>query len=53
VGFSATGSLLRSDFGMKTYIPVIGDEVTITIDAEFNHPANRQSRAGGGALIQW
>jgi polyisoprenoid-binding protein YceI len=38
VGFSATGVLKRSDFGVTTYIPVIGDLVTITIDAEFNHP---------------
>ena len=37
VGFSATGTLKRSDFGIATYIPVIGDVVTITIDAEFNH----------------
>jgi polyisoprenoid-binding protein YceI len=39
VGFSATGSLKRSDFGIGTYIPVIGDAVQIVIDAEFNHPA--------------
>ncbi len=39
VGFSATGTLKRSDFGIATYLPVIGDVVTITIDAEFNHPA--------------
>jgi polyisoprenoid-binding protein YceI len=38
VGFSATGSLERSDFGVATYLPVIGDTVSITIDAEFNHP---------------
>jgi polyisoprenoid-binding protein YceI len=38
VGFSATGSLKRSDFGVATYLPVIGDAVSITIDAEFNHP---------------
>jgi polyisoprenoid-binding protein YceI len=38
VGFSATGSLQRSDFGIATYLPVIGDVVSITIDAEFNHP---------------
>jgi polyisoprenoid-binding protein YceI len=37
LGFSATGSLKRSDYGIATYIPVIGDEVTLTIDAEFNH----------------
>ena len=39
VGFSATGTLKRSDFGIGTYIPVIGDAVQIVIDAEFNHPA--------------
>jgi len=39
VGFSATGSLKRSDFGIKQFVPVIGDEVAITIDAEFNHAA--------------
>lgn len=38
VGFSATGSLKRSDFGISTYLPMIGDGVTLTIDAEFNRP---------------
>lgn len=38
LGFSATGSLKRSDFGIATYIPVIGDVITLTIDAEFNRP---------------
>ncbi len=37
VGFSATGTLKRSDFGVSTYVPIIGDVVSITIDAEFNH----------------
>jgi polyisoprenoid-binding protein YceI len=37
VGFSASGTLKRSDFGIATYVPIIGDEVSITIDAEFNH----------------
>jgi polyisoprenoid-binding protein YceI len=37
LGFSATGSLKRSDFGITTYLPMIGDDITITIDAEFNH----------------
>jgi polyisoprenoid-binding protein YceI len=36
LGFSASGSLQRSDFGISTYLPLIGDVVTITIDAEFN-----------------
>jgi len=38
LGFSARGSLKRSDYGIATYIPVIGDTVNITIDAEFNQP---------------
>ncbi len=38
VGFTATGALRRSEFGVNRFVPVIGDEVTITIDAEFNHP---------------
>ena len=38
LGFSATGTLKRSDFGIATYIPVIGDAVNLTIDAEFNRP---------------
>ena len=37
LGFSATGTLKRSDFGISTYLPMIGDLITITIDAEFNH----------------
>lgn len=35
MGFSATGSLKRSDFGMSTYVPMIGDKVDIIIEAEF------------------
>lgn len=35
VGFSATGTLNRSDWGMNTYIPMIGDSVGFHIEAEF------------------
>lgn len=35
LGFSATGSLTRSDFGLDTYVPAIGDKVDIVIEAEF------------------
>jgi polyisoprenoid-binding protein YceI len=35
IGFNATGSLKRSDFGVKTYVPLIGDDVAITISAAF------------------
>lgn len=35
IGFSARGTLNRSDFGMTALIPNIGDEVEIIIEAEF------------------
>jgi len=35
LGFSATGSIKRSDFGMDQYIPMVGDRVDIEIYAEF------------------
>jgi|BEDMetMinimDraft_2_1075160.scaffolds.fasta_scaffold01472_4 polyisoprenoid-binding protein YceI len=34
VGFSARGVIKRSDFGMKTFLPAIGDEVTILLEVE-------------------
>ncbi len=34
VGFSARGSLNRSDFGLKTFIPYIGDKVDLIIETE-------------------
>lgn len=36
IGFSATAKIKRSDFGFSTYIPMIGDEVEILIETEFN-----------------
>ena len=35
LGFSATGSLKRSEWGMATYVPNIGDEVMLLIEVEF------------------
>jgi polyisoprenoid-binding protein YceI len=35
VGFNATGHLKRSEFGVKTYVPMIGDDVTLIISAAF------------------
>ena len=35
LGFSASASLRRSDFNMGAYVPLVGDEVTIEIEAEF------------------
>ena len=34
-GFEVTGKIKRSDFGVKTYVPVIGDEVDLSISAPF------------------
>ena len=33
-GFSARGTLKRSDFGMKTYLGAIGDDVDLIIEIE-------------------
>jgi polyisoprenoid-binding protein YceI len=34
--FSATGVLKRSEFGMNNFMGVIGDNVTLTVEAEFD-----------------
>jgi len=34
-GFNATGVLKRSEFNQSTYIPLIGDDVSLTISAAF------------------
>ena len=36
MGFSASATLRRSDFGITKYAPMIGDEVSVLIEAEFN-----------------
>ncbi len=36
VGFNAVGTLKRSDFGIKNFVPLIGDEVTLQISCEFD-----------------
>ena len=35
MGFNASGQLRRSDFGVSKYVPLVGDDVTLTISAEF------------------
>lgn len=35
VGFDATGSLKRSDFGVSKYVPIVGDKVDLIISAPF------------------
>ncbi|MFT5608934.1 MAG: polyisoprenoid-binding protein YceI [Arenicella sp.] len=36
IGFHASGSFLRSDYGIKTYLPIVGDQVKIDVYAEFH-----------------
>lgn len=36
LGFAGKAVIKRSDFGIKTYVPAISDDVTLQIDAEFN-----------------
>ena len=35
VGFEATGKIRRGDFGIKQYLPLVGDEVTLKIAGAF------------------
>lgn len=38
MGFSATGDILRSDFGSRAWLGLVGDKVRLIIEAEFTHP---------------
>ena len=40
VGFQVMGDLKRSDFGVKAYVPLIGDEVRLNIAAAFAKKAS-------------
>ena len=35
IGFSASGTVKRSEFGMTNAIPVVSDDVNLVIEAEF------------------
>jgi len=39
VGFEATGTIKRSDFGVTTYLPALGDEVQLNIAGAFEQQA--------------
>ena len=45
IGFSASGHLRRSDFGLDRFIPMVADEVEIRIEAEFLFGGNAGSAA--------
>jgi polyisoprenoid-binding protein YceI len=35
MGFSGEATFKRSDFGVSSYIPVVGDEITLLVEVEF------------------
>ena len=35
IGFSATGSINRSDYGLTAYVPLVGDELSLAMQIEF------------------
>lgn len=45
LGFSATGVLKRSDFGVDLYVPMVSDEVPFRIEAEFVMPKETAATA--------
>ncbi len=45
LGFSATGSLSRSDFGLDRFVPVVSDTVVLNIEVEFRHGSTDESLA--------
>ncbi len=45
LGFSATGSLSRSDFGLDRFVPVVSDTVVLNIEIEFRHGSTDESAA--------
>lgn len=48
VGFSATGVISRSEFGMTKYLPDVGDKVKLQITAEAFQPRMPNSTANTG-----
>lgn len=46
LGFAATGKITRSDWGLDTYTPMIGDEVELEIHAEFFQEAKQEAKKG-------
>jgi polyisoprenoid-binding protein YceI len=40
IGFTATGTIMRSQFGLTTGIPMVGDAVKLDISAAFEKAAN-------------
>lgn len=52
IGFSATGSLMRSDFDLDRFIPAVGDQVQIRVEAEFVLGSNPGSAAAAALAAE-
>ncbi len=44
IGFSATGTIKRSEFGMNYLVPNVGDEVKLVIEAELNREGKKPAK---------
>jgi polyisoprenoid-binding protein YceI len=42
LGFSAKGVVKRSDFGVDAFTPVVSDDVNLTVEVEFEMPADEE-----------
>lgn len=42
MGITATTTIKRSDWGMTTYVPAVGDEIPVRIDAELTPAVTAQ-----------
>lgn len=52
IGFSATGSLSRSEFGLDRFIAVVADQVDIRIEAEFLYGSDDDSAAAADLVAE-
>lgn len=50
VGFSATGKIKRSDFGMTYLLPDVGDDVLLNIQLEATAPKQDPAKKDNGAV---
>ena len=49
IGFSASGTLKRSEFGLNRFVPTVGDDVTFNIEVEFQQGTNEANSKAADA----
>ena len=52
IGFSATGTVLRSQWGLTRNIPFVADEVNIRIEIEFLQGSNESSSEAASIALE-